>query len=238
MRLELREIVARFVAGLTYDSPPIMSASYEERLASLADLVSVARSGVVRDRGTRDLTLAPQPEAPARLAKQLAALTTSHAIIRGMDKVADADYAFAFGVARDSIPTVRLLVMDALAAATDYLKTSRVSEVIGYPTMTARRTLEDLAALGVVTIQKAEGQGQADLWRLSDSATERMSQALLPEANPDTEKESVTATSEGMIGRADAAGCSPLVHAALDMGAVLVEPDADDDDGAEREASP
>ena len=156
MRQGLREVMARFAAGLSCDCPPPMPESYEGCLASLADVVSTARSGVIRDQRNRDLTLAPEPEAPARLAKQLAAITLAHAIIRGAEQVADVDYRFAFKVARDCIPSVRLLVMDVLARATDYVSTSAIAAVVKYPTTTVRRALEDLAALSIVAISKAE----------------------------------------------------------------------------------
>ena len=199
MREELRDIMARFAAGLSCDCPPPMPESYEGCLASLADVVSTARSGVIRDQRNRDLTLAPEPEAPARLAKQLAAITLAHAIIRGAEQVADVDYRFAFKVARDCIPSVRLLVMDALARATDYVSTSTIAAAVKYPTTTVRRALEDLAALGIVAISKAEKQGQADHWQLSESAIERVSQALLPEASSDSEQGTFPAMSEGGI---------------------------------------
>jgi hypothetical protein len=203
MREELRDIMARFAAGLSCDCPPPMPESYEGCLASLADVVSTARSGVIRDQRNRDLTLAPEPEAPARLAKQLAAITLAHAIIRGAEQVADVDYRFAFKVARDCIPSVRLLVMDALARATDYVSTSAIAAVVKYPTTTVRRALEDLAALSIVAISKAEKQGQADHWQLSESAIESVSQALLPEANSDSEQGTFPAMSEGVYGLLD-----------------------------------
>lgn len=198
MRGELRDVVGHFVASLDSSAPPILPGTFEGRLAALADFISRARSGVVRERRSRDLTLAPEPEAPARLAKQLASLTVGHAIIRGAD-VEAADYAFTYRVALDCLPQIRLQVIDTLEAATDYLTTSLVAANIGYPTTTARRTLEDLAALGIVGVSKAEARGQADNWQLTEEARELLNiatGALSAESELDIEINSVPAVSE------------------------------------------
>jgi len=199
MRGELRDVVGRFVASLDTSTPPSLPAAFEGRLAALADFVSRARSGVVRERSSHDLTLAPEPEAPARLAKQLANLTVGHAIIRSAD-VEGADYAFTYRVALDCLPQIRLQVIDTLEGATTYITTSQVAAKIGYPTITARRTLEDLAALGIVAVSKAETRGQADNWQLAEGARGLLgiaTGALSAESELDTEMDSVSPTSEG-----------------------------------------
>jgi hypothetical protein len=199
MRGELRDVVSRFIASINIDTPPSLPAAYEGRLAALADFVSRARSGVVRERSSHDLSLAPEPEAPARLAKQLANLTVGHAIIRSAD-VEATDYAFTYRVALDCLPQIRLQVIDTLEGATTYITTSQVSAKIGYPTITARRTLEDLAALGIVAVSKADTRGQADNWQLTEEARELLdiaTGALSSESEPDMEMDSVSPTSEG-----------------------------------------
>lgn len=202
MRRDLRDVVARFMACLDYDNPPILPSSFEERLAALADLISRARSGVVRDRYGRELTLAPEPEAPARLAKQLAGLAVGHALLRRSHGVEDSDYAFIFRVALDCLPSVRLQVIETLKGTAEFLTTSQVAAHIGYPTTTARRSLEDLAALGIVAIRKAERSGQADNWQLTDEARMLLGIAavtLSPESELDTKTATVPATSEGIV---------------------------------------
>lgn len=200
MRRELRDVVARFMSSLDYEKPPALPSVFEERLAALADFTSRARSGVVRERYNRDLCLAPEPEAPARLAKQLAGLAVGRAMLRSAPEVEDADFAFIYRVALDCLPVVRLQVVDALEEAKDYLTTSQVAAHIGYPTTTARRTLEDLAALRIVAIRKAEKSGQADNWQLSEEARELLgiaTRALSAEPGTDTGGETFPATSEG-----------------------------------------
>jgi hypothetical protein len=200
MRSELRDVVGRFVASLDISMPPSLPVAFEGRLAALADFVSRARSGVVREPRSRDLTLAPEPEAPARLAKQLANLTVGHAIIRAADDVESIDYAFTYRVALDCLPQIRLQIIDTLEAATNYITTSLVAAKIGYPTTTARRTLEDLAALGIVAVSKADTRGQADNWQLTEEARALLdisTEAPSPESELDIRTGSVPATSEG-----------------------------------------
>jgi len=200
MRHELQDVMVRFVGSLDYDTPPILPSSLEPRFAALADFVSRARSGVVRERYNHDLSLAPQPEAPARLAKQLASLAIGRALLRAADEVEEADYAFVYRVALDCLPQVRLQVVEVLEGANDYLTTSQVAGAITYPTTTARRTLEDLAAIGIVAIRKAEKQGQADNWQLADEARSLLdisTAALSPESELDTKTGSVPPTSTG-----------------------------------------
>jgi len=200
MRHELQDIMTRFVGSLDYAAPPILPVALEPRFAALADFVSRARSGVVRERYNHDLSLAPQPEAPARLAKQLASLAIGRALLRAAAEVEEADYTFVYRVALDCLPQVRLQVVEVLEGANDYLTTSQVAGAITYPTTTARRTLEDLAAIGIVAIRKAEKQGQADNWQLSDEARALLAistAALSPVSEPDTKTESVPPMSAG-----------------------------------------
>jgi predicted ArsR family transcriptional regulator len=67
----------------------------------------------------------------------------------------------------DSMPQLRRKVMNLLASSTAGMDTTEVAEATGYPTVTARRTLEELAAYGVADRQSA-GRGKADIWAISD----------------------------------------------------------------------
>jgi predicted transcriptional regulator len=72
-------------------------------------------------------------------------------------------------VALDCIPAIRRTVLDTLAKAPGS-NTSEVAKSIAYPTTTARRTLEDLHAYGLVN-RDVLGQGKADRWTLSGLAS-------------------------------------------------------------------
>ena len=58
---------------------------FTELLITLTDIVTRARSGVARDYQTREILYPPEPEAPTRLAKQIAQLMAA-AIAIGVDE--------------------------------------------------------------------------------------------------------------------------------------------------------
>ena len=73
-------------------------------------------------------------------------------------------------MALDSIPQNRRAVIDALYERPD-ASTNHVAEITGYPSTTARRTLEDLRAHGVVYISaRSEGREHAHRWDLVTDA--------------------------------------------------------------------
>jgi len=75
MRADLRGIVARFFKGRTFGHmQPTASKPMREHLIQLAMLTVVARSPVERDPRKRDITLIPDPEAPARAVKVIGKL--------------------------------------------------------------------------------------------------------------------------------------------------------------------
>jgi hypothetical protein len=85
----------------------------------------------------------------------------------------------------DCMPKLRRSAFDILLNAADWAKTADVAATAGYPTTTARRSLEDLAAHGVVIRKSASGRGQADLWQLSDASRAQYA-AFFPEmSNPE-----------------------------------------------------
>jgi hypothetical protein len=172
MRRELADAVAGlFVNGVPYE-PPELSADDRERLIVLATFAVRCRSGVERDGYSRDIELVPDAEAPGRFVKVLARLFAGvHAI--------GADTATAWAVvakaALDSIPALRLAAVRALTAGER--STTVVAKLVGYPTQTARRALEDLHAHEVVD-RHPNGQGKTDTWTLSQWASDQYAFAL------------------------------------------------------------
>ena len=167
MRRELAEAVAGlFMNGKPPLEPAPRTSDDDERLVSLATLVVRARSAVERDGYSRDIELVPGSEAPTRLVVVLARLLV------GLDAVgASRDNAWPIitKAALDSIPSVRRDVMDVLQATGQPLETRSIATQIGYPTTTARRSLEDLAAHGIVN-RYSHGDGKSDDWDLTPFA--------------------------------------------------------------------
>ena len=162
MRQELGEAVAGLFAGIERCEPPPLSAADTERLVALATLVARARSPVVRDPYRRELELVPDSEAPGRIVGALARLLTGLRLIGVPD---DEAWRVTVKTGLDSMPAVRLRAFLFMLGRDDDVSTTDVATALDLPNPTTHRTLEELAAHGVIA-RKSQGQGKADLWRV------------------------------------------------------------------------
>ncbi|MCA1702022.1 MAG: hypothetical protein LC808_01615, partial [Actinobacteria bacterium] len=188
MREELGVAVTGLFAGLDiHKEPPSIDDSQTDKLVALSALVASARSAVERNPyGGREIDLIPDTEAPARLAQTLCRLYAGMLAI-GLDHATAWPLVVKAGL--DCIPKLRRAVFDVLLATEDWLTTKTVATRTGYPTMTARRSLEDLNAHGVVDRQPAEkgkGDGKSDLWQVSALARTRY-EVIVTEKSPPCE---------------------------------------------------
>jgi hypothetical protein len=149
-RQVLQKAVADFLNGLER-SEPVVGRRVMSWLAHLAEVVSVGRSHVDRDRGG-DLNCPPQAELGARLAKQLARLAMGVALVRGRREVTPAEFKVAKRVGLDSLPTNRRRLLAALwehrKGEEPLAMFRKVLPLAGENTV--RRELDNLAALGAV----------------------------------------------------------------------------------------
>src|SRR2546422_5211939 len=147
MRRELAEAVSSFLAGITApDMPLTLSKVEREYLVKLAMLASRCRSPVERDGYTHEIELVPGAESPARLTVTLKRLHDGLAVI-GVDH--GERWSIIRRVALDSMPAIRRRALIEVARQGEPT-TRAVATALGYPTNTIRRTLEDLAAYGVL----------------------------------------------------------------------------------------
>lgn len=191
MRRELATAAMQFLNGVPLE-PPEIDEEARVWLAKVADLVTKARSAVVRDRYRREIEFVPQPELPARLARQLHALLQGVTAVSSHEAAQPDDLNSVARVAWDCIPAVRRKALDVLFKADGMLKTSDAAEEIQTPTVTVRRALEDLQVLRLVDVEKG-GPGKADLYRLRDETRESMEALRLVEP---TEVEGAVSTEE------------------------------------------
>lgn len=138
------------------------NAGDDDRLVNIAELAVKCRSAVERDTYNREILLIPGAEAPGRLALVLRRLLNAFRALGVDEEVAWQELT---KTALDSIPAIRRAVMVALFPVVDS-ETSALAVTLGYPTTTTRRTLEDLAAHGLVE-RASNGAGKADQWELS-----------------------------------------------------------------------
>jgi hypothetical protein len=137
-----------------FDVELIENENINHKIAALAVLCASARSGVSRDRYKQTVDYLPEPEGPARLAKQLKLLASGLAIIRGLKEIDDSVYQVITKVARDSLPSLRLKLLDALwslySKKQDWYTTKELAEAAGMPTTTAKLKLENMMLLELV----------------------------------------------------------------------------------------
>ena len=163
MRTELASaVVGLFERGLA--EPRELSDEEREQLVLLSTLIVRCRRAVERDSYTREVELVPDPEAPTRLIVVLSRL------LAGLDAIGatrEDAWRVVTRVALDSIPALRLAVIDVLFAAEGDLASSVVAGAVRHPTLTARRALEDLTAHGVVE-RHTHGDGKSHTWTLTE----------------------------------------------------------------------
>ncbi len=165
MRQELAVAASAVLA--TVDTARLVAAPDEEtidRLVMIAGLAVRCRSAVERESYTHEITLIPEAEAPARLALVLLRLLNAFIAIGVDDEEA---WRLVRKCALDSMPATRRSAIEDLIGRPDSSTTTEIAERTTYPTTTTRRTLEDLAAHGIV-VRQTQGPGRADRWAVSE----------------------------------------------------------------------
>lgn len=153
MRAELAAAVSTLLSGLDPHAAYALSNTERDALLKAADIVTLARTGVDYDyRG--DVIDAHQPEAPTRFAKQLYQLFRG-ALAIGVER--RAALRLALRCARDSMPPLRLAILDDVAAHPGTLTTD-VRRRLQKPRATVDRQLQALHMLGVLACDEDESE--------------------------------------------------------------------------------
>jgi hypothetical protein len=161
MRAELADAVAGVIAGMDTSGITVTDEEREVLLAA-ANLATLARTGVEYDnRG--DVIDAHAPEMPTRFAKELTQIVRRSVAI-GMDR--HDGLRLAIRCARDSMPPLRLAIIDDLAKHAGSTAQD-VRRRLGKPRTTVDRQMQALHMLDVldVTEEEAEyGGRRVTLW--------------------------------------------------------------------------
>lgn len=175
MRDALVEAVSAYVGSLDFTATQTLGQGAADRLDALALFTTRARSGVDRDRYSREITALPEPESPTRFVKQIESLALAFKVMGYTEAQA---VAYIIKVAQSSIPSIRLRALTLLREAVDEVDTPTVGDEMGLSTDAARRVLEDLAALGMATREAGSGgRDGSHRWWLAEQAREWWSEA-------------------------------------------------------------
>jgi hypothetical protein len=178
-RQALRHVVAAYLETLLPVAPPT-PAPVVDAVAALAEFTARARSPIFFDARRGEIELIPEPEAPGRLAKQFILLARALAVVRQEPAVSLATYATVVQVAHDTMPATRRVILQAvLASDGEPASTTDIATATDYPTSTARRYLQELAAVKLIT-RTPEGHGKADQWAASDDLTTLLEDIRIP----------------------------------------------------------
>lgn len=164
MRQELANAAGAIVANVDPRTKVTLTETEVDHVLRAADLVTLARTGVDYDyRG--DVIDSHAPEMPTRFAKQLAQLM-SGAVAMGMDR-ADT-LRLAIRCARDSMPPLRLAIIDDLAV-NPHSRPGEIRRRLEKPKATVDRQCQALHILGVLTCDEIEtGSGASKHYSIAD----------------------------------------------------------------------
>ncbi len=154
LRQRIRATVGDFLQQFVNCGVLELPESLTEQLVVLSDIVTRARSGVPRDYNG-NLSFIPEPEAPTRLAKQLAQLGAALLAI-GVDE--GETWRLIRKAGWDSVPAVRCSVLDCLSRQSEPVLMSTIQEQTGLPDRTAARVVEDVVVLGLAKRVKDSGK--------------------------------------------------------------------------------
>jgi hypothetical protein len=177
LRARIRDTVSGFLEQFRGCGPLSLPDELDEDLIVLADIVTRARSGVARDGYSRDMLYLPEPEAPTRLAKQLAQL---HAALLAIGAGHEEAWRVTRKVGWDSVPAVRCTVLDCLAREAQPISYATIEENTGLPSKVVERAAQDLIAPRVAKRTKDGGRWYV---QLSDIARDYFSGERSPETS-------------------------------------------------------
>jgi hypothetical protein len=155
MRAELADVVGAVLACVDPRHAITLTDAETSALGAAADIVTLCRTGVEYDyRG--DVIDAHAPEMPTRFAKQLVQVMRG-AVAVGLDRAQA--FRLAVRCARDSMPPLRLAIVDDIAA-NPHSRTIDVRRRLDKPRNTVDRQLQALHMLGVLICDELEDEGR------------------------------------------------------------------------------
>jgi hypothetical protein len=160
---QMRNELSQAAAGVLAAANPIgidITDNEAERLLAAADLVTRARTGVDYDYQGKVID-SHAPEMPTRFMKQLVQVMRG-AVAVGLPRIQA--FNLAIRCARDSMPPLRLAILDDIASHPDS-RTGEVRRRLEKPWSTIDRQLQSLYMLDVLECDEEETTYGKTLWR-------------------------------------------------------------------------
>jgi hypothetical protein len=190
MRGELAGAVEKVLADAGDVTLRELTEPERDRLVCLAVFATTCRTAVERDSRTREILDVPQAEGPARFVSQL------RLMLHGLETigVTPADtWRLLTKLALDAMPASRLVVLRHLRTPTGPLGTGEIAAAVQLPTVTARRSLEDLALLGAIDRSKVGAhENSPDHWTISTWTTDHWPPETVPEIPDAAESDDIS----------------------------------------------
>lgn len=165
MRAELAGLVADLFTNIDLSKQIDFTNDERNKLINLAVFTTHCRSAVQRESySSREIELKLGIESPTRLVKVLAQLLRGLQVLGVCKQRA---WNLVEKTALDSMPALRQKVVLSMLQNDFDTETSQIATRLDYPSVTIRRTLEDLACYGIVS-RRSQGKGNADIWTLTD----------------------------------------------------------------------
>lgn len=180
MRQEMGSL-AKDVLRAKYEFVPTMSKDVYEQVLNLAQLLSLLRGTVVRDKFTREIQHKSFTELGTRISKQLFKLLQGVALFRGREIVGQDEYVIARQICRGSVPqrlfdSVEYVWRNGLKEG---VTASEVARGIGLPATTCSTVLDNLMMLNILRRELDEVRGNRVIWRLTEGARKLITKSKL-----------------------------------------------------------
>ena len=121
---------------------------WQQRVINLAQFIAKGRTAISKDGYTKTLKYLPQPEGPGRLTSQLKRILQGLCAVHRRTRPSEQEMAILAKFARDSIPAIRLTVIETLWAQETILK-KELEGLTFIPSTTLTYELENLQVLKI-----------------------------------------------------------------------------------------
>lgn len=159
IRETLQASVKKFISQIPKTTTPGISEELAERVIDLADILTVGRTHISREKSNNDLLAPPAAELSPRVVKQLLRVGQSVALVRGSSQVGEAELEIMKKIVIDSLPFHRRDLLKAFWDRRDHtLEIVDLQGIIhGSSKSTITRNVKDLVELGIVKESKQAG---------------------------------------------------------------------------------